>query len=434
MKKALVLGGGGTRGAYQYGVIRALRDYHLDDWQIITGCSIGAINGTLIVQGDFEAMDHLWHELTQEDIIQGAMTTDFNLDTLISERNLVGSFFKNYLKEKGADITPFKNRINEMFHKDVFAASPIDFGCVALTWGSQKPVYVSKEMMVENGPDWLLATSAAFPALPIHRFSEGEFVDGGYYDNLPIDYALRLGADEIVAIDLHHEPVHPNYLNRSNITYIYPKRYLGRFLSFKREDLDLNEWLGYHDALKALGYLHGILYTFEKASLPAYFKEYYRDIELLETKIKQTNNLNESFRSEQLVIETLCNRTHMKVLGDEDFFYALMDCLLEMYECDLDVVYTYKQARNLILSKCKKIVEEDAFSLNDLGPSTIASYAKTLSQRGIVERIAHGILYPDHEFMSENMRLTIYPFEAALAMLLIYMLNELGEEDGHSTV
>ena len=35
--------------------------------------------------------------------------------------------------------------------------------------------------------DWLLASASAFPAFPLCRIGGEAYIDGGYYDNLPID-------------------------------------------------------------------------------------------------------------------------------------------------------------------------------------------------------------------------------------------------------
>ena len=51
-KKAVVLSGGGSRGAYQVGVWKALRKLHYR-YKIVTGTSVGALNGTLMVQNDY---------------------------------------------------------------------------------------------------------------------------------------------------------------------------------------------------------------------------------------------------------------------------------------------------------------------------------------------------------------------------------------------
>ena len=46
---AVVLSGGGARGAYEAGVWKALRKLHIK-YDIVTGTSIGAINGFMMVQ------------------------------------------------------------------------------------------------------------------------------------------------------------------------------------------------------------------------------------------------------------------------------------------------------------------------------------------------------------------------------------------------
>ena len=58
----LALEGGGAKGAYHIGVVKALLE---EGYQFggITGTSIGALNGAVIAQGDFEKVYELWENL-----------------------------------------------------------------------------------------------------------------------------------------------------------------------------------------------------------------------------------------------------------------------------------------------------------------------------------------------------------------------------------
>jgi len=56
--KALILSGGGARGAYEAGAVRTLLEHERFD--IICGTSIGAINGTLVAQDEVEKLEALW--------------------------------------------------------------------------------------------------------------------------------------------------------------------------------------------------------------------------------------------------------------------------------------------------------------------------------------------------------------------------------------
>ena len=53
MKKAIVFAGGGAKGAYEAGFIKAIHEAQMD-YQIVTGTSIGALNACLLAQKDID--------------------------------------------------------------------------------------------------------------------------------------------------------------------------------------------------------------------------------------------------------------------------------------------------------------------------------------------------------------------------------------------
>ena len=59
---ALVLSGGGSRGAYQAGAWQALAELGIDI-DMVTGTSVGAINGAMVCQGDLDLTVKLWKEI-----------------------------------------------------------------------------------------------------------------------------------------------------------------------------------------------------------------------------------------------------------------------------------------------------------------------------------------------------------------------------------
>ena len=109
MKRALVLAGGGSKGAYEVGFVKALHELGID-YQIVTGTSIGALNGCLLAQHDYLEMENLWNTMSIKSVFAGDFHDDFSvdLDSVLNQSHLYISFFKSYLKEKGADITPLK--------------------------------------------------------------------------------------------------------------------------------------------------------------------------------------------------------------------------------------------------------------------------------------------------------------------------------------
>ena len=68
MKQAIALAGGGTKGAYQVGAWKAMRELGIP-FDIVTGTSIGSVTAALMVQGDFDRAWELWTHITEEQIM-----------------------------------------------------------------------------------------------------------------------------------------------------------------------------------------------------------------------------------------------------------------------------------------------------------------------------------------------------------------------------
>lgn len=279
MKKfALVLAGGGSKGSYEVGAINALYELNYS-FDIITGTSIGALNGAVLAQGQLDRLNILWDNLIASQILKNDVTQlklSFNMNELIQSKNLLTSFFKDYAKEKGADITPFYALINDYLDYERLMQSPINYGCVSVEFPSLKPILMEKSQFTckEDAFAYCLASASCFPAFPVASYKENKYIDGGYYDNLPIQFAFQMGAEQAVAIDLNKEINHLELALNPLVTTIIPSWDLGNFLDFNREHLDRNKQLGYLDVKKQLGHYWGFKYAFEKSKKNALFTAY----------------------------------------------------------------------------------------------------------------------------------------------------------------
>jgi predicted acylesterase/phospholipase RssA len=75
LRRALVLSGGGARGAYAAGYVGALaarlRDgTPLPDYDLVCGTSIGALNGWFVASGQYTQLHELWYGISGEGLIQ----------------------------------------------------------------------------------------------------------------------------------------------------------------------------------------------------------------------------------------------------------------------------------------------------------------------------------------------------------------------------
>ena len=90
-KLAFVLSGGGAKGGYEIGFLKAINELSIHP-DIVTGTSIGALNGCLIAQQDDQIAYDLWKNLTVDQVVIDGFSTDFSIDSLVSNTNLLLPF------------------------------------------------------------------------------------------------------------------------------------------------------------------------------------------------------------------------------------------------------------------------------------------------------------------------------------------------------
>jgi len=262
VKTALVLGGGGARGSYEMGVWKALREMNIEI-HMVTGTSIGAINGAAIAQGDFDLAMKLW------DIIETSHVFDININENISLDKKITKTYHNFiinaLKKGGTELNALKNTLISFIDEKAIRDSNIEFGLVTYEIDTKKPheLFVSD---IPNGEliEYILASASIYPVIRPHVIKNVRFIDGAYYDNLPIKMAIEKGANNIIAVDLNAFGVINNeslYMSEK-LTYIKSYWNLGPTLVFDREEIRRNFRLGYLDTFKAFDIYEGFAFTF----------------------------------------------------------------------------------------------------------------------------------------------------------------------------
>ena len=302
MKKAIVFAGGGSKGAYQVGAWKAFNELG-EEFQIATGTSIGSINAAFYVQHDFNAAYEMWRGLTAGAIMTNGINMERSFESIFSQRDQLVPFIKNYINSKGADVTPFHEHLRRYFNPEKFFSSDVDYALVTTEFPSMSPVVVKKDDMRLNPADgwrWMAASAACFPVFPVMEIDGKSYVDGGYYDNIPVAPAFSLGADEAVVVDLKTENNHEGYLHHPRVKYIKPTRDLGPFMNFEREALDRSMRLGYDDTMKAYGRYYGSLYTFLPKRDETYDREVAAAFMTLMTRMEAAYDFSGSVRFQRV--------------------------------------------------------------------------------------------------------------------------------------
>lgn len=290
----LVLSGGGLKGSYQIGAYKALikLKYKFD---VVTGTSIGALNGAFITAHDYKKAIKLWKNVK----------IDFLFTEKVNEDLIVLEYLRNIIKNKGMDVSALEKNVNKYLNKDKFFKSKINYGLVTVNKKTLKPKYISKdELTKDNLVDYLMASSCFYPVFQSKKIDQTEYLDGGYHDNMPIDFAVELGADEIIAIDLEAIGIRKRPESNVKIKYIKPNNYIGAEMIVNKNQSLKNLKYGYNDTMKAFGIYEGKKYTFKKNELEKYIKKTHEQFEHYANKKKKGYKLTkEELRR---IIENIC--------------------------------------------------------------------------------------------------------------------------------
>jgi len=239
LKLGLVLSGGGSRAAYQAGALKALIPYlekHPDKISIIIGSSIGSVNGLVLAACMGEGLEHsvaqlqaLWRKRNFRNTFAGSPRAAFfrairmafvqwmapgpspTKDAIFDPTPLMREVDDVILKHGGLSPTKRASTIEAvgvMTTVEAMERKPLLFLSShkeipkEYMKGATFDVYQVEDLTARHG-----FASAALPSvLPPVEINTGskkfQLVDGGISQNVPVDPAVRLGAERVIILDI----------------------------------------------------------------------------------------------------------------------------------------------------------------------------------------------------------------------------------------
>ncbi len=348
MKRAIVLSGGGSRGAYQVGFWKALKKLNIK-YDIVVGTSVGAINGALMSQKQYHKCYKLWNNISSKDIFNDNIEN--NLELMSGQKNILSTNSINILNG-GMDVDNLAKLLNKSIDEKRLRHSSIEFALITVKFPSMKKTILTKKQIPDGQiKDYVLASASCFPIFKKKTIDNHQYIDGGYYDNLPINQALELKADEIIAVDLGALGIKKSIQkNDAKITIIKPRNNLGTFLVFHKDIARRCIRLGYNDTIKTFGKLDGKKYTFKKNQLHKNWLKYYPSYNDL---------LKKTFKNKKYDLRSLAekskfyNKTFDKFF--EKDFIDIMETAGKIFNIDDSFIYSTNKYNSLLLKKIDKI-------------------------------------------------------------------------------
>ena len=216
-KTALVLGGGGSRGAYEAGVWQALTELGIEI-DIVTGTSVGAINAAMVVQGDVDLTAQLWREIETHmvfDVPEGSQPIEYAREIVFHH---------------GAGTSRLKELLDTYIDEDQIRSAAMDYGIPVVSLPAFEAHYLFKEDIPAGRlTDYIVASASAFPAIHSYEIDGVDYIDGGYADEIPVNMAMQKGATHVIAVNLKGMGLvkYDSIKKAPNLVYIEPKWDLG---------------------------------------------------------------------------------------------------------------------------------------------------------------------------------------------------------------
>lgn len=292
----LVLAGGGAKGAYQAGVIRALWDLDLiDNVKVVSGVSIGTLNALCLCMKDRDLIEKGWKSLSYSKI----MTKGEGIK--ISE---IGELIKNFTLHKGQSMTDnidfstlgviSQKGIRDYIQQfvDVSVLNDISthvYSCVYNVTEGYPQYFRLNNYSKEEIIDITVASCAVPYLFPPVSFKGKQYADGGINnplypkpnaDNVPIYPLMKHDCDLIIVVHLNYsDKIDRKLYPQSNIIEIYPSASLELIngsgtINFNQYAIIEKIQMGYRDALVALTPM--LMAHLKGKSMMPYIKNHYR--------------------------------------------------------------------------------------------------------------------------------------------------------------
>lgn len=377
MKRAIVLSGGGGKGAYQIGVWKALRKLHIK-YDIVTGTSVGALNGAFMVQKDYKNALKVWKNMSFKSVYNKDIKED--LSTKKGKKELVSMYAKGIVIDKGMDVENLENLLLKYLDENKVRKSKIDYGLITFNLTTLKAMtYVKKDIPKGKLKDYMMASATCYPVFKKKEIDKNIYIDGGVYDNLPINLAISMGANQIIAIDLRAIGVKQKIKEANcDIVTITPKNKINSFLVFEKEASERAIKYGYNDTMKKFGKLDGNYYTFKKNNLNRnyirYNKKFMRNlIKIIGTK---NNNISSIILKVAAFNKIINSKEEVKKQMNETVEY--LGKIFNMDYANIYDIMLYNSALLGNLGKVENIKEIDSLI-------KIGSFKKLLNKKTTIE-------------------------------------------------
>lgn len=253
-KRALVISGGGSKGAFAGGIAEFLIHEKQIQYDIFVGTSTGSLLIPFLAAGEIETIKQVYTSVTQTSIFSNCpfYIKKIGAESFKTKFNHFGIIWQ-FLKGRSTfgESKNLKKLITKTLKKNTFdqlkqSGKYVIATVSNLTYNIIEYKYL-RDCTYQEFCDWIWISSNLIPFMSLVRKNDCEYADGGFGDLVPIQEAINLGAKIIDVIILNPRHLTQKTADSSNAFNLMLKGFNFMLNQIGKDDVNLSLLESRHD-------------------------------------------------------------------------------------------------------------------------------------------------------------------------------------------
>ncbi|GAA4319288.1 hypothetical protein GCM10023115_45610 [Pontixanthobacter gangjinensis] len=266
--RALVISGGGSKGAFAGGVAQYLTEELKREYDIFIGTSTGSLLISHMALNKAEKVKKVYTSVNQSSIFSSKpflVTKKHGRENItINHVNVLKNFLKG--KKTFGDSYNLKKLLEKTLSREEFEelkAGPKEIVVTVSNISLNEVEYKSiKDYDYEEFIEWIWISCNYTPFMSLVKKNGCEYADGGLGSMVPIEEAIKRGATEVDAIILQTEVTYFNRMPSKNVFSLITNLFAFMLDRIEKQNIRIGKFsAANHDAILNFYYTPTVLTT-----------------------------------------------------------------------------------------------------------------------------------------------------------------------------
>ncbi len=220
--RALVISGGGSKGAYAGGIAEYLICEAGRKYDIFIGTSTGSLLIPFLASGEVQRAKNVYTRVCQSDIFDSCpflvKKTENGFTTRINHLGVLKQFIKG--RKTFGESANLRKLIGKTLTEDIFEkivhSQPYVIVTVANLSRNMVEYKYARDCTYEDYCDWIWISTNMVPFMSLVQKNGDDYADGGFGNLVPIQEAINMGAKELDVIVLNPRHIPSRYPKSTN--------------------------------------------------------------------------------------------------------------------------------------------------------------------------------------------------------------------------